>query len=157
MLQLPLVASKNSSTAIGYFWSLVSELQTCCVPFANMLCPVCKHVVSGFVLKVGVAERLMSQLGVETLLTLSHGVPYFLLMILSSSQLLIFIHPCLTHFKSNFLEFQCYEFSTLFSLHLLFICPIELENIIFKLKTHSLDNEVPQGRNTFSGQWSSSG
>jgi hypothetical protein len=35
-----------------------------------MLCPVCKHVVSGFVLKVGVAERLMSQLGVPYILCL---------------------------------------------------------------------------------------
>jgi hypothetical protein len=32
-----------------------------------MLCPVYKHTVSGFVLKVGVAEPLMSQLGVDTL------------------------------------------------------------------------------------------
>jgi hypothetical protein len=31
------------------------------------LCRNCKHVVSRFVLKVGVAERLMSQLGVVTL------------------------------------------------------------------------------------------
>jgi hypothetical protein len=31
MLQLPLVASKNSSTVISYFWKLVLELQTCCV------------------------------------------------------------------------------------------------------------------------------
>jgi hypothetical protein len=47
-----------------YIISVVSELQTWCVP-------VCKHAVSGFVLKVGVAERLMSQLGVDTLGTVT--------------------------------------------------------------------------------------
>jgi hypothetical protein len=38
------------------------------VGIANMLCWNSKHVVSCFVLKVGVTERLMSQLGVDTLL-----------------------------------------------------------------------------------------
>jgi hypothetical protein len=31
MLQLPLVASKNSSIVIGYFWKLVSKWQICCI------------------------------------------------------------------------------------------------------------------------------
>jgi hypothetical protein len=31
MVQLPLAASKSSSTAIGYFWKLVLQLKTSCV------------------------------------------------------------------------------------------------------------------------------
>jgi hypothetical protein len=53
-------------------------------------------------------------------LPLSHLLPSFPVMMLSSLHLVIFRHLYLIHMKSDFRNFYCYEFNTSFSLHLPF-------------------------------------
>jgi hypothetical protein len=64
---------------------------------------------------------------------LSHVLPYFPILILSSLHLVIFKHPYLTHTKSDFRIFLCYGLSTSFSSHLLFRIPLEERQLAFKL------------------------
>jgi hypothetical protein len=56
---------------------------------------------------------------------LSHVLPCFPIQMLSSLHPVIFRHPYLTHTKSDFRNFECYEFSTSFSLHLSFRFSLE--------------------------------
>jgi hypothetical protein len=56
---------------------------------------------------------------------LSHVLPCFPILMLSSLHLVIFRHPYLTHTKSDFRDFCFYEFSTSYSSHLLFRFPFE--------------------------------
>jgi hypothetical protein len=49
---------------------------------------------------------------------LSHVLPCFPILMQSLPHLVIFKHPYLTHTKSDFRNFSCYEFSTSFSSHL---------------------------------------
>jgi hypothetical protein len=56
---------------------------------------------------------------------LSHVLPCFPILIQSSLHLVIFKPPYLTHTKSDFRNFECYEFITSFSSHLSFRFPLE--------------------------------
>jgi hypothetical protein len=64
---------------------------------------------------------------------LSHVLPCFPTLMLSSLHLVIFRHPYLTHTKSDFRNLKCYEFSTSISSHLPFRFPLEEKDIAFNL------------------------
>jgi hypothetical protein len=60
---------------------------------------------------------------------LSHVLPCFPILILSSTYLVIFKHPYLTHTTSDFRNLKCYGFSTSFSSHPPFRFPLEEKNL----------------------------
>jgi hypothetical protein len=76
---------------------------------------------------------------------LSHVLPWFPTLSLSSLHLLIFKHPYLTHMKSDFRNFWWYEFNTSFSSHPPFRFPLEEKNLTFNLWEDSLKWQVSLG------------
>jgi hypothetical protein len=66
-------------------------------------------------------------------LPVSHVLPCFPILILSSLHLVILKLPYLIHTKSDYRNFCSYELNTLFSLHLLFGLVHEEKNLAFNL------------------------
>jgi hypothetical protein len=85
-------------------------------------------------------------------LPLSHVLPCFPIVMLSSLHLVIFRYPYLSHTKSDFRKFCCYEFNTSFSSHLPFRFPLKkkfLPSIFKKILWSNKSFKVPPCKNYF--------